>query len=589
MDFRSTVFIGGIYWLTFFSHCPPFVIFALCFIHLSSQAIVLWLSNANVVHCTPIQLEIQVDLSNDTIFNCLNETGLFEDDSICNIYHECNCTAAGCAHVNSYICPDNQVFSMETRDCVQIETLGCHTSYFHLNDTKPVANNDELSTSSTTPENVSKIVLDEMAPMSRLRMGSNANKVEQIDHDNEQFRCPPGVNNRYADSLICNIFHVCVTKGESTYDQPFLCPYSSMFRVVNATHMYCDKKRYDNDCTGKAFYKDTNDANSKQQMLAKKLLLSATRNASLCAADGLQLFEDPTYCNAYHRCMDGIDEFYMCENQLLYNPLSTLCDYPINVDCDRKDILKRDQVLNGTTTTRQSTTLTGKRIMESVSEAKSSDSSARSQHKMATPFFIFGIKIDLNCPIDAQNLLLADAKFCNVFHHCHTTSGNVFVCDKGQAFDTSANGPNSSGVCNFEESVNCSGKFILTENGVRAGKQVNANVGRIMVAQSTHMKHVSYDNVREDLVSGIAFDCHTKPAGHWRDTRFCDIYHACINGEQKKTYKCAQMSERVYFDEQTKRYLNTFFALESNYWVKPLLVEASRFSIFYCEKLGMAG
>jgi hypothetical protein len=41
--------------------------------------------------------------------------------------------------------------------------------------------------------------------------------------------------------------------------------------------------------------------------------------------------------------------------------------------------------------------------------------------------------------------------------------------------------------------------------------------------------------------------------GHWKDTRFCDVFHACISGEQKKTYSCAQLGERIYFDETTRR------------------------------------
>jgi hypothetical protein len=493
------------------------------------------------VDSTPIQLEIQVDLSNDTIFHCPNKTGLFEDDSICNIYHECVCTDNGqCTLANSYICPENQVFSKEKTDCEPIEKHGCSTNYFQFNDT--VVSNE---TKPLRPV--------ESPKTSNFRMGFNPKADDSYD---DHFKCPPGANNRYADSLICNIFHVCVTKGDSTYDQPFLCPYASIFRVVNSTHMYCDKRRYDTDCNGKAFYKDTNDEGKKR--FSSKLMLNSTKNSSLCKRED-EFFEDQFYCNAYHRCLDDVDELYMCDNQLLFNPLSGLCDYAINVDCDRKQILKHS---NETTTT--STT----KANDSKPVTKPNEPSARTQTKSdrLAPFFIFGIKIDLNCPGGAQNVLLADSKFCNVFHHCHTTSGNVFVCEKGQVFDTSANGPNSSGVCNFEESVDCSGKFILTENGIRAGKTLKPSA-RMMMAPSNmlDMHHFAKESVKEDLVSGIQFDCQTKPAGHWRDTRFCDIYHACINGQQKKTYKCAQISERVYFDEQTKRYgLSRLYRISRN-------------------------
>ena len=33
---------------------------------------------------------------------------------------------------------------------------------------------------------------------------------------------------------------------------------------------------------------------------------------------------------------NGEDEQYLCENQLLFNPESNICDYPINVVCGGK-------------------------------------------------------------------------------------------------------------------------------------------------------------------------------------------------------------------------------------------------------------
>jgi hypothetical protein len=59
--------------------------------------------------------------------------------------------------------------------------------------------------------------------------------------------------------------------------------------------------------------------------------------------------------------------------------------------------------------------------------------------------------------------------------------------------------------------------------------------------------------VLENTIGGIAFDCAAKPTGHWRDATFCDIYHACVWGQQRKTYLCPIVGERTYFDEQTQR------------------------------------
>ena len=57
----------------------------------------------------------------------------------------------------------------------------------------------------------------------------------------------------------------------------------------------------------------------------------------------------------------------------------------------------------------------------------------------------------------------------------------------------------------------------------------------------------------ENTVGGIVFDCVGKPTGHWRDTQFCDVYHACVHGYHRKTYTCPIVGERTYFDEATQR------------------------------------
>jgi len=46
------------------------------------------------------------------------------------------------------------------------------------------------------------------------------------------------------------------------------------------------------------------------------------------------------------------------------------------------------------------------------------------------------------------------------------------------------------------------------------------------------------DVIIENTIGGIPFDCRGRPTGHWRDTRFCDIFHACVHGYQRKTYAC---------------------------------------------------
>lgn len=61
------------------------------------------------------------------------------------------------------------------------------------------------------------------------------------------------------------------------------------------------------------------------------------------------------------------------------------------------------------------------------------------------------------------------------------------------------------------------------------------------------------ETIIENLVGGISFDCRGRSTGHWRDTKYCDIFHACVFGIQRKTYVCPYVGERTYFDETTRR------------------------------------
>jgi len=174
---------------------------------------------------------------------------------------------------------------------------------------------------------------------------------------------------------------------------------------------------------------------------------------------------------------------------------------------------------------------------------------------------MFGIRISLKCPIGAKNYIYPDNEYCNVFHHCHGFSGKVSMCEKGQAFDSNANGAEESGVCNYENLVDCTGKFLLTENGKRAGQSPKNPV--IYVENGQGIKNSGGAKVKaqekepkeEELIEGIEFDCLGKPDGHYRDYLYCDVFHACIASERKKTYSCAHVGERNYFDDDLKRFV----------------------------------
>jgi len=142
----------------------------------------------------------------------------------------------------------------------------------------------------------------------------------------------------FSDPNVCNIFHACITRNGKTVDQPFMCPYPTVFKTDLSEKMFCAYPE-PNDCQGKAFYHSMENSTN----LAKNLnidnddetnyrLPENTLMIDKCLKVGF--YPDSIYCNAYHKCtINGVDEQYLCENQLLFNPESNICDYPINVVC----------------------------------------------------------------------------------------------------------------------------------------------------------------------------------------------------------------------------------------------------------------
>jgi hypothetical protein len=145
----------------------------------------------------------------------------------------------------------------------------------------------------------------------------------------------------FSDPNICNIFHVCITRSDKTVDQPFMCPYPTVFKTGQSGKMFCARAET-TDCQGKAFYRTIEESASSSRMNQIETndpinyrLPENTLMIDRCIQAGL--YADSLYCNAYHKCTSkGDDEQYLCENQLLFNPESNICDYPINVVCGGK-------------------------------------------------------------------------------------------------------------------------------------------------------------------------------------------------------------------------------------------------------------
>jgi len=343
----------------------------------------------------------------------------------------------------------------------------------------------------------------------------------------QDFQCSPDKSGKFSDPNVCNIFHVCTTRNDRTIDQPFLCPYPTVFKIGRSGKMFCAYPEA-NDCQDRAFYHPMENRTNLSKTghiyhehidhyrLAENTLMLAN-----CFKEGL--YADSIYCNAYHKCTaDGRDEQYLCENQLLFNSESSICDYPINVVCGGKGLLRRPSDFSNGTQLNSSTIM------------------------------VYGTELRPECPSDVSNILVADKSYCNIFYHCQSGRGSIYMCRDGTVFDET----NTKGVssCRSEELVNCVDRLILTPQGIRPAKIMNKtrSLGRSLHAKySNFILLPSTENQKE--VINVPFDCRTRIDGHWRDAKFCDVFHACLSGVQKRSYRCTQLGERFYFDDATQK------------------------------------
>jgi len=186
---------------------------------------------------------------------------------------------------------------------------------------------------------------------------------------------------------------------------------------------------------------------------------------------------------------------------------------------------------------------------------------------------VYGNELHPNCPSDISNVLVGDNNYCNVFYHCQSGRGSVYMCREGTVFDSS----NQEGVssCRSEELIDCSNRLILTSQGKRASiyNQKDKPISNMdLFGYDNQLKEKKMTSLNKNLnqkysnfillpppthnqkeVVNVPFDCKGRLDGHWRDARYCDVFHACISGEQKRSYACFQVEERFYFDDVTQK------------------------------------
>lgn len=125
--------------------------------------------------------------------------------------------------------------------------------------------------------------------------------------------CTDKSDNKYPDSIYCNVFHHCV---------------GGIDNVVR-----CDGELQWNDKDKKC------DWESKVRCMGKMLPSEKHYNSTFCIGkfDGPYAHEE--YCNVYHVCESGTDNIRQCPNQLFWDYRTKRCDWSGNVECTGRTLI----------------------------------------------------------------------------------------------------------------------------------------------------------------------------------------------------------------------------------------------------------
>lgn len=181
---------------------------------------------------------------------------------------------------------------------------------------------------------------------------------------------------------------------------------------------------------------------------------------------------------------------------------------------------------------------------------------------------VFGTELLPECPSDVSNVLIADKNYCNIFYHCQSGHGSVYMCREGTVYDSSTQ--KSVGSCRFEELVDCGDRLILTSHGkrtpintksqdsIKTSFQMESNDKKFILGKNLQTKYSNFILLpppmqNQKVIVNVPYDCKGRIDGHWRDIRYCDVFHACLAGEQKRSYGCNQVGERFFFDDVTQK------------------------------------
>lgn len=196
-------------------------------------------------------------------------------------------------------------------------------------------------------------------------------------------------------------------------------------------------------------------------------------------------YSHPTDCSAYYHCTNGLAWYRQCSEGLYFNPATSVCDYPWNVDCEN---------------------------------APTSPQPDPNPKPTADPA-LRGVSIidpspDYECDPE-DNGAFPHEESCELYYDCYEGIATLFTCTDIQLFDLVYNG------CNWAQDVDCGNR---------------TRPGGFPTQKTTTTK-------KPGVTPEVPFDC-PEPEGLFEDPEDCAAYYQCYAGTSWHHY----CSVNLYFN-----------------------------------------
>ncbi len=380
---------------------------------------------------------------NGTLECSLGTDGYFADPEFCNIYHHC---LAGVDYAEQ--CPHQLVWNDRKKMCDWQTSVNCTGRII------PVA------------------------------LGQTSFCTDKSD-------------NKYGDSIYCNVFHHCV---------------GGIDNVVR-----CDEELQWNDKDKKC------DWESKVKCGGKMLPSEKHYNSTFCIGKSDGPYAHEEYCNVYHVCESGTDNIRQCPNQLFWDYKAKRCDWSGNVECTGRTLI----------TLSTDTTLF---CMERRDGVYGDPNWCNVYHNCLS-----GTDFKTKCPVGL--IWNETKKDCDWSDSTQCSSGN-FLKDSSDAEKYTFCGDKPNGK--YPHEMHCN-RYYVCQNGKDIIFTCQNNLRYNATKQECDWAvNVNCFGKQDYMWEGIKENfCKNKPDGNYPDPSYCNIFHQC----QAATDYPKRCSNRLMFHE----------------------------------------